>query len=64
MGCYSPPTLKGNLAPRLKRMQESEQGLGSYLDEKTWGSWIVGILHVPMWLHLQSGHSIEPCRTE
>jgi hypothetical protein len=45
-------------------MQESEQGLGSYLDEKTQGSWIVGILHVPMWLHLQSDHSIEPCRTE
>jgi hypothetical protein len=26
--------------------------------EETWGSWIIRILHVPMWLHLQGDRSI------
>jgi hypothetical protein len=33
------------------------------LMEQTWGSWIAGNLHSFTWLHLQSGHSIAPCKT-
>jgi hypothetical protein len=32
--------------------------------EETRGSWIAGIPHVPMWLRLQSDHSIGSCETE
>jgi hypothetical protein len=34
------------------------------LMEEGRGSWTVENLSVLTWFHLQSGHSIEPCRTE
>jgi hypothetical protein len=58
-----PPPLERNLIPRWGG-NKSDEVLICYMDGRNSGSWIAGILNVPMWFHLRNDHSIEPCRTE
>jgi hypothetical protein len=63
MRYYSPPSLKGNLTPIFEvNAKKGSDGWVVTSMEETWGSWIVGIPHVPTWPHLQSDHSIGSCR--
>jgi hypothetical protein len=50
--CVTTLPLKKESCPEIKAKVKAVRFGSVTLTEETWGSWMVGSLHVPTWLHL------------